>query len=214
MKTIMNDTQLKTIEEINYFLKGTQTITFSFQCAEDRYAWIETTLMRLKYRRLPKGDKGVVRQYLLKVTGYSRQQLTRLIQQYKETSRVRLREQARHRFPARYTDEDIALLAETDTIHNTLSGPATKKIMAREYEIYGSKSYKSLAGISISHLYNLRKAKGYRRRRQLFIKTKSAQVKYGQRKKPDPDGKPGTIRIDTVHQGDLDGKKGIYHISR
>jgi hypothetical protein len=26
-------------------------------------------------------------------------------------------------------------------------------------------------------------------------------------------GKPGYIRIDTVHQGDLDGCKGVYHIN-
>jgi hypothetical protein len=35
----------------------------------------------------------------------------------------------------------------------------------------------------------------------------------GIRKKPQPNGKPGFVRADTVHQGDLDGVKGIYHIN-
>ena len=33
----------------------------------------------------------------------------------------------------------------------------------------------------------------------------------GERRRPEPNGKPGYIRIDTVHQGDLDGVKGVYH---
>ncbi len=209
----MNDTQIKTIEEIKDFLSGTEPITFSFQSRDDRYVWIELALIRLKYLSLNKRDKGVVRLYLKKVTSYSRQQLTRLIQEYRKTGRVRRRYSAHHRFPMRYTDADIALLVEVDTLHNTLSGPATKKIMAREYGVYGNKKYQHLSGISVSHLYNLRKAAGYKRRRQFFTKTKPARVKYGQRRKPDPEGKPGYIRIDTVHQGDLDGRKGVYHIN-
>lgn len=183
MKTIMNDTQLKTIEELKIFLSGTESITFSFQSREDRYAWIEVTLIRLKYPGLNKRDKGVIIQYLMKVTGYSRQQLTRLIQQYKKAGRVRRRKGVHHRFPVHYTDRDIARLVEVDTLHNTLSGPATKKIMAREYELYGNKRYERLASISVSHLYNLRKAAGYKRRRPFFTKTRPTQVKYGQRRK-------------------------------
>ena len=33
------------------------------------------------------------------------------------------------------------------------------------------------------------------------------------RKAPAPQGLPGYIRIDTVHQGDQDGAKGLYHIN-
>lgn len=36
----------------------------------------------------------------------------------------------------------------------------------------------------------------------------------GERRKPRPEGRPGFIRVDTVHQGDLDGIKGLYHINR
>ena len=38
-------------------------------------------------------------------------------------------------------------------------------------------------------------------------------VNIGERRKPIPNGQPGFIRIDTVHQGDQDKKKGVYHIN-
>ena len=39
----------------------------------------------------------------------------------------------RHRFPQRYTRADIELLAAVDEAHETLSGPATRRILEREY---------------------------------------------------------------------------------
>ena len=38
-------------------------------------------------------------------------------------------------------------------------------------------------------------------------------VAIGERRKPEPGGRPGYLRVDTVHQGDLDGVKGVYHIN-
>ena len=35
----------------------------------------------------------------------------------------------------------------------------------------------------------------------------------GERRQPQPNGLPGYLRVDTVHQGDLDGVKGVYHIN-
>ena len=46
-----------------------------------------------------------------------------------------------------------------------------------------------------------------------YQKTKPVQVNIGERRRPDPQGRPGYLRIDTVHQGDLDGAKGVYHIN-
>jgi transposase InsO family protein len=39
------------------------------------------------------------------------------------------------------------------------------------------------------------------------------QVAIGERRRPQPGGRPGYLRVDTVHQGDLDGIKGVYHIN-
>ena len=209
----MNDSGLETIEQIRAFVASTEAIEFSMESTPERYAWIQGTLIRLRYVTLNKGNKGVVRSYLGKVTGYSRQQLTRLIGQYKRTGKLGHRRQPRHRFTAHYSAEDIVLIAQTDELHGTLSGPATKKIFEREYTLFGNLAYERLAGISVSHLYNLRKCIGYRRQRRHFTKTQASPVKIAERRKPNPEGQPGYLRVDTVHQGDLDGRKGVYHIN-
>ena len=82
----------------------------------------------------------------------------------------------------------------------------------RVYE-FKHPEYERLAGISVAHLYNLRGGAQYRKRRVVFQKTKPRAVAIGERRKPEPGGQPGYIRIDTVHQGDKDGVKGVYHIN-
>jgi hypothetical protein len=65
----------------------------------------------------------------------------------------------------------------------------------------------------IAMLYRLRKSRAYRQRRVAYQPTRPTQVAIGERRKPDPQGRPGFIRVDTVHQGDLEGVKGLYHIN-
>jgi len=93
-------------------------------------------------------------------------------------------------------------------------GPAVKKLCERACEVFGqTEDTPALASISVSHLYNLRKSIPYTRHRRHFEKTQSKPSKIGDRRKPQPNGQPGYIRIDTVHQGDLDKHKGVYHIN-
>ena len=66
---------------------------------------------------------------------------------------------------------------------------------------------------SVAHLYNLRKSTPYLRQRYTFEKTRPKAALIGERKKPRATGEPGFIRIDTVHQGDQDKQKGVYHIN-
>ena len=48
----------------------------------------------------------------------------------------------------------------------------------------------------------------------VLSKTRPTQgATIGVRKAPAPDGRAGFIRIDSVHQGDQDGAKGLYHIN-
>jgi hypothetical protein len=112
-----------------------------------------------------------------------------------------------------YTTEDIRLLAALDERHNTLSGPATKKLCERAHTIFKQTQYQRLASISIAHLYNLRKSQPYLRQRYTFEKTRPKVALIGIRKKPQANGQPGFIRIDTVHQDDQDKQKGVYHIN-
>lgn len=209
----MNDTQIKTIEQVEQFLSGTLDVEFSISTKDDSYHWIEKSLMRLGYRSRSKAEKGLILGFIEKVSGYSRIQVKRLVKQYLERGKIRRRQCTRKGFSRKYTDDDIRLLARTDELHGGLSGPATKKLCERAFEVFNQSEYERLAGLSVPHLYNLRRSMTYRRIRAHFDKTRPKASSIGERRKPDPQGKPGYLRVDTVHQGDLDGIKGVYHIN-
>jgi len=209
----MNDEKLNTVEQVKWFLEGSEALEFGGVSIEERYRWIETVLVRFKYYRLNRAEKGVIRRYIEKVSGYSRAQVSRLIRQYNQQGRLRKAHHKRHRFPKRYTLTDIALLARTDELHDCLSGPAIKKIMEREWAVYGHSDFRNISQISIAHLYNLRQSYLYRNLNRRYTKTRPAVVNIAERARPDTGGKPGYIRVDTVHQGDRDGEKGVYHIN-
>lgn len=214
MKTIMNASKLNTIEQLVKLLDGTQAVAFSIEGnKKNRYGWVQRTLAQFHYRALAKQERGIVKKYIYKITGCSRAQLTRLIHQYQETGTVIFRHKNVNQFKTRYTKEDIFLLAQLDEWHSTLSGPATKKLCERAYLCFGEKKYERLASISVAHLYNLRASNTYTRQRLKYEKTKPKASLIGVRRKPTPNGEPGYIRIDTVHQGDFDKQKGVYHIN-
>jgi transposase InsO family protein len=147
------------------------------------------------------------------MTGLSRAQRTRLVGRYLATGRVRIKTSHRHRFPTRYTRADIELLAQVDEAHETLSGPATRRIFEREFGHYRKLEFQRLAAISNGHLYNLRRTPHYRQRLKNYQKTRPSPVAIGERRRPDPGGRPGYLRVDTVHQGDAEHARGVYHIN-
>jgi len=200
-------------EQIREFLKSSQPIEFGGCGRNEKYAWVERVLGAHNYGELGKRERGVVRAYVEKVTGMSAAQTTRLIRGFLDHGVVRAVPYQRHRFSTRYTAEDIALLAEVDRAHERLSGPATRHILQREYEQYGNEAYERLAKISVAHLYNLRASARYRNQAAVFEPTRSTATAIGERRRPEPQGRPGFLRVDTVHQGDWDGAKGVYHIN-
>lgn len=209
----MNVTQIKTLEQVREFLAGTSAVGFSISSKDESYRWIEQTLARFCYRKRDKTEKGLVLDFMEKVSGYSRIQIKRLVKQYLETGRIKRHQCTSKGFARRYTREDIRLLARTDELHGKLSGPATKKLCERAFEVFKQAEYERLAGLSVAHLYNLRGSSTYRNSRAYFDKTRPKAAPIGERRKPDPQGKPGYLRVDTVHQGDLNRIKGVYHIN-
>jgi hypothetical protein len=207
----MDDEKIRTLEQVKQFIDSSQGIEFNGIDRREKYRWTEEVLRKFQYQRLKKEGKGVIRQYIEKVTGYSRAQVNRLVWQYLQSGKVKPAEYHRHRFPQKYTTAEVALLAMTDELHGWLSGPATKKILEREYGVYGNTQFQKLSEISVSQIYNLRRSKGYRGKR--FTHTKPVTSRIGERTRPDPQGQPGYIRLDTVHQGDREGQKGVYHIN-
>lgn len=206
--------QINTLEEVSAFLAGTQAVVFSVATSkQERYQWVQKNLMKFRYSQQSKANKGLITRYLVKVTNYSHAQTKRLIQQYIKTGKVRVKAARGNGFKARYTAPDIRLLAAMDERHNQPSGPVLKKLCERAYQQFGQTEYQQLAQISVSHLYNLRRSKTYQRRRCVLSKTRPKTAPIGIRRKPCPNNQPGYIRIDSVHQGDQDKRKGIYHIN-
>ena len=211
----MNDSSLKTIEQIREFLAGTADIKFSIPINESAWCkFVETVLRRFRYDEQSKSQRGVLFVYIQRLTGFSRAHVIRLIAQFRETRNLQTKERvSRTSFTLKYSALDVALRAEWHSLHDTLSGPATKVLAQRAYTRFGDARYERLAQISVSHLYNLRASDGYKKQRMVWQKTQPSTGNIGIRKVPAPQGLPGYIRIDMVHRGDQDGTKGVYHIN-
>jgi transposase InsO family protein len=205
--------QRVSLEQIRAFLDASDEVQFQACNREQVYAWVERTLREQLWSELKRDSRGLVRRYLEKMTGLSRAQITRLIHRYTTEQAVQPKRYQRRRFPARYTRADVELLAVVDEAHETLSGPATQKILYREFHDFGDRRYERLARISTAQLYRMRQSRTYRQRRIVYQPTRPTQVAIGERRAPQPEGRPGYLRVDTVHQGDRDGVKGVYHIN-
>ncbi len=146
----MNETQLNTVAQLRAFLDGTLEVQFQpIGNDAQRYGFIGAVLSRFAYRRLHRAHKGVVLRYLARTTGYSRQQLTRLLRRFLDGTRLAKRYRApAHGFARKFTAADVKLLAQTDALHGTLSGPATKVLMHRAYHVYGDPRYERLARLN------------------------------------------------------------------
>ena len=135
----MNDSHIVSIAQIKAFLKLDREIGFKALSKEEMYGWIDEALTKFRYFSLRKKDQGIVRKYAVKLAGLSSSQLTRLVKKKKWSGKVFLSSTKRNSFPVRYTSRDIGLLVTTDNVHNRLSGPATRKILEREFKEFGKK---------------------------------------------------------------------------
>ncbi len=213
MVHMLSDSHIRRVSELVPFLESLHMLRpHPAGSRRERAEWIYARLVRFKYQSLGKAEKGILIEYLRLMTGCSLRTVKAHIAAYKQGQKL-CRDYARNRFPARYTNADRELLAETDTLHGRLNGKSTKNLLLAEY-LAGDDRYARLSHISCAHIYNLRQSRVYHEQVQVQSKTQSVQTAIGERRRPEPDGKPGYLRVDTVHQGDSnDGEKGVYHIN-
>ena len=207
--------RMTTLDQVRACLDGNEPVDYHPLDRASAYEFVHVTLETFGYQRLGRPDKGTIRRYLAKFSALSLPQVERLIRRYRDTGRVvdRRAGNSGRDFPRVYRPADILLLAEIDEAYRQMSGPATAEVLRRQFRLFGGGRFERLAGISPSHIYNLRKTRSYRMRRTTFDKTRPPAVAVGLRKAPEPDGQPGFLRVDTVHQGDRNGVKGIYLIN-
>ena len=218
MKITMNDDNIVSIAQLQSFLKEVAVINFSInnignKNKQEMYDWVGTVIQKFRYFSVKKKERTLVLDYIEKITGRSRPQIKKLIKKKKKWGRIKLSTVKKHTFPVRYNTSDIARLIETDNAHGRLSGPATKKILLREYSVFEKISYERISHISVPHIYNLRKKRQYVSNILFISKTQTVNRNIGERKKPIPEDKLGFLRVDSVHQGDRDIEKGVYYIN-
>jgi hypothetical protein len=215
MKIDMENSRIINFTQIKGFLQGTSNVTFSVETREEKYAFIKNIHKQFKYTTLSKKYKSLLIHYIIKVTGYSIPQVKRILLQSFYGNPYRIYHK-RHVFAQKYTDEDILVLVKTDTLQGRLNGIATQQILQTEYREFHHEEYKRISQISISYIYVLRKSVLYLSNIAKFLtytKTNPVKRNIGERKKPEPNGRPGYIRGDSVHQGDHDKVKGVYYIN-
>jgi len=206
------------INQIEEFLK-TNTLSglkIEIISIKDKYQCINEVLWNLKFRRLSKTDKHTVFRFLKFFTGYSISHIKRLAVKWRGGTLKYNPSKNRNTFSRKYYPKDIDLLIKTDTAHHCLNGKATKAILEREFAVFKKADYANISNISVGHIYNIRNGNNrYAVSGAMYFlqKTKRSDVDIGTRQKPMPNGKPGYVRIDTVHQGDYQGNKGVYHIN-
>ncbi len=179
----MSNLERLTVAEMEEFVSSNRGIDCSVIEGAAAYGFIERVLTAQRYRKL----------------------IRRWVDQRQPARRPS--------FPRRYTDAGIALLAEVDAAHEDLSGPAVRHLLERAWLVFGDPRCERLATISVSHIYNLRRSAAYRRRRVRVQPTQARRVSIAERRLPEPRGRPGYLRVDTVHQGQHDGRPGVYHIT-
>ena len=209
----MNDDNVMSIAQLREFLKLSNSAAFKSTDSDEAYVWIEKAYKKFRYRTLKKKEKGIVKKYLMKMTGYSETQIDRLLARKKKVGKIVKCERTQPSFPRIYTSADVALLAEVDNAEGRRTGGALQKTCRDMFLVYKDSRFERLAKISISHIYNLRGTRVYETGSLTYTKTNPTPVNIGIRKKPAPEGRPGFLRVDSVHQGDLDKEKGVYHIN-
>ena len=121
----LHSQRLQTVEEIRSFLNGATTFDFEPQARKEAYRWVRDSLRQFRYTSLGRADRGAVRNYLQKVTGRSRAQVTRLIRQYRDHGRIRDRRGPPAKpFTRRYTEEDVIAAGEDGCAARHPLGPS------------------------------------------------------------------------------------------
>lgn len=206
--------KITTLEQIRSFLSGTSEVLFEVSGRkQERYDWVRKMLIKFGYPQQNKEAKGDLFQFMMRISRFSRAQLSRLIAEHRKTGKILHQPAKQNNFKRKYTAADIALLVKVDRLNDYPSGGVVKKICERMYHQFSDQHYVRLATISVSQIYLLRNSPQYQRHGIFYKKTQATKVAIGKRKKPKPEGHPGYIRIDTVHQGDEDKQKGVYHIN-
>lgn len=212
MTTMFDDQDITDVAQLEPILAAAEVFDLGFRGTQrERAQWIHDRLFRFRYCGLPRKQKRILKRYICTVTGLSADQIKQHVKAYKYGKKLCMPYQ-RHSISSIYTDADREILAAVDNATGRLSGNLTAQFCADQCAA-GDRAFIRLQHVSSATIYRLRGSKRYQLRVLHVGKTKATTAAIGQRRKPRPNGMPGFIRVDTVHQGDLGKEKGVYHIN-
>lgn len=210
----IRDEDIVSVAQMKELMKfGTSVAITRSNTKKERYEWVDAVLTRSRYLLESRKNRGIIRHYLMMYGAFSSAQVDRLITRKRTTGKVALAERTQPEFARVYTIADIDLLAEVSELYRHPNGKALANVFREMYTVYDDVRFERLSRISVSHLYNLRKTARFQEQTTYYAKTTPRAVAIGERRKPHPDGKPGYIRVDSVHQGDRDKEKGVYYVN-
>jgi hypothetical protein len=212
----MNDDCIVSVGQLVELIKAAQSLGARVERGDgigEVYAWMNDLLIRLRYRSLKKKEKGIVRRYFVLYAGYTESHVDHLIAQYRKDGKITREKRTHAGFVSIYTSKDIALLADVAEGYQHQNGRALREVCREMYEVYKDARFVRLSHISVSRLYDLKKTETFKTKALHYTKTRPVSIPIGERKKPYPEGRPGFLRVDSVHQGDRDKEKGVYHIN-
>ena len=186
--------QLRILEDVQAFLEGTQAVVFEVaQTKTVRCRWIERILIRFSYSKLSKKQRGSAIRLLMKVSGYSRQQVTRSTSATEPMVGSVAVVSAAFDLPDAIGSRALRCWWKPDRLHDVPNGLAVKRIFERAWTEYGDGRFVHFSGILVSHIYNLRKSLSYQCQRTWREKTRTWQIDIGVRRCSQPDGKSGIL---------------------
>jgi len=95
----IDERKITTVPAIALLLVSADQADLRLQSSKDDIcAWVERKLNRICYGKLSKKEKRLVLRYLIQLSGYSRQQATRLITRHRETGHIRRRQRTTNGF--------------------------------------------------------------------------------------------------------------------
>ena len=118
----MDDNHIISVAQLKELVKFGKCVKFNSNDKKETYEWIGRTLGKFQYFRESKKNKGIIKNYIMVMTGYSEGQIDKLIKRKKKYGKVFLMERTQHTFPKKYEASDVALLADTASILNHPNG--------------------------------------------------------------------------------------------
>ncbi len=137
----MKDDHLISVAQLKEFSKLGNSAKFKSNSSKvETYSWIEKSLGKFRYFSLKKGERGIVKKYIVRMTGYSGDTIDKLIARKKKFGKIFVKERTQNTFQRFYGGKDVELLAEVSNVTLNQNGYALKEVF--KSEIFGGFSSK------------------------------------------------------------------------